>query len=315
MSRIVTIGAAQMGPVSPDESRESSVARMVELIRQAKSRGCSFVVFPELALTTFFPRYFEEDISRMDHWYETEMPGPATRPLFEAASEAGIGFYLGYAELTPDGHRFNAAVLVDETGRINGKYRKVHLPGHLEYEPQRPFQHLEKRYFEPGDLGFGVWRQHGGIIGMAICNDRRWAETYRVMGLKGAEMIVLGYNTPDLNTSGHEPNHLRMFHNHLSMQANAYMNGCWVVGVAKAGVEDGCMLIGGSCIIQPSGEITAVATSLEDELITTAGDFDLCNMPKATIFNFAKHRRIEHYDIIASQTGAELPVELSETAD
>jgi predicted amidohydrolase len=93
------------------------------------------------------------------------------------------------------------------------------------------------------------------------------------------------------------------------------MNGCWVVGVAKAGVEDGCMLIGGSCIIQPSGEITAVATSLEDELITTAGDFDLCNMPKATIFNFAKHRRIEHYDIIASQTGAELPVELSETAD
>jgi predicted amidohydrolase len=300
MSRIVTIGAAQMGPIAPDESRESCVKRMVELIRQAKSRGCTYVVFPELALTTFFPRYFEEDISRMDHWYETEMPGPATRPLFEAAAKAGIGFYLGYAELTPDGHRYNTAVLVDETGKITGKYRKVHLPGHSEYEAQRPFQHLEKRYFEPGDLGFGVWRQQGGIFGM---------------GLKGAEVISLGYNTPDINTSGDEPNHRRMFHNHLVMQANAYMNATWVVGVAKAGVEDGCMLIGGSCIIQPSGEITALATSVDDELVTTAADLDLCNMPKATIFNFERHRRVEHYGIISSQTGAELPPELAVAAE
>ena len=197
MSRIVNVGAAQMGPIAVDESRESCVARMIDLIKQAKSRGCQYVVFPELALTTFFPRYYEEDISRMDAWYETEMPSIATRPLFEAASEAKIGFYLGYAELTPDGHRYNTAILVDETGRINGKYRKVHLPGHYEHEAQRPFQHLEKRYFEPGDLGFGVWRQHNGIFGMAICNDRRWVETYRVMGLKGVELVSVGYNPPD----------------------------------------------------------------------------------------------------------------------
>ena len=307
MSRIVTIGAAQLGPIAPDESRASAVARMVDLIRQAKSRGCTFVVFPELALTTFFPRYYEDDIARMDHHFEREMPGPETRPLFEAASAAGIGFYLGYAELTPDGHRYNTAVLVDRTGRVAGKYRKVHLPGHAEYEKQRPFQHLEKRYFEPGDLGFPVFRQQGGIVGMAICNDRRWAETYRVMALKGAELIVLGYNTPDINTSAPEPNHLRMFHNHLTMQANAYMNSCFVVGVAKAGVEDGCMLIGGSCIIQPSGEIVSLATTVQDELITSACDLDLAKMGKETVFNFAKHRRIEHYGIITSQVGAVAP--------
>jgi predicted amidohydrolase len=243
----------------------------------------------------------------MDHWYETEMPNNTTRPLFEAAAEAGIGFYLGYAELTPEGRRFNTAILVDGNGKINGKYRKVHLPGHSEYEPQRPFQHLEKRYFEPGDLGFGVWRQNESIIGMAICNDRRWPETYRVMSLKGAEIIVLGYNTPDLNTSGKEQNHLRMFHNHLTLQSNAYMNGCWVIGTAKAGVEDGCMLIGGSCIVQPSGEIVAQAATLEDELVTFAADIDICNMPKETIFNFARHRRVEHYTNITGQTGAELP--------
>jgi predicted amidohydrolase len=315
VSRIVTIGAAQLGPIAPDESRASAVNRMIELLKQAGQRGCNFVVFPELALTTFFPRYFEEDISKMDHHFEREMPSAETRPLFEAAADRGIGFYLGYAELTPDGHRYNTAILVDETGKITGKYRKVHLPGHSEYDPTRPWQHLEKRYFEPGDLGFGVWRQHGGIIGMAICNDRRWPETYRVMSLKGAELIVLGYNTPDVNTSAFEPNHLRMFHNHLTMQANAYMNSAFVVGVAKAGMEDGCMLIGGSCIIQPSGEIVSQVSSVDDELITYAADLDLARMGKETVFNYAKHRRIEHYGNITSQTGVEVPPELSDAAE
>ena len=54
---------------------------------------------------------------------------------------------LTYAELTSDNHRFNTSILVDRAGRIVGKYRKVHLPGHAEYDPQRSFQHLEKRYF------------------------------------------------------------------------------------------------------------------------------------------------------------------------
>ena len=315
MSRIVTVGACQMGPIAPDESRESCVARMIDLLDQAGSRGCRFVVFPELALTTFFPRYYEEDVTKMDHWFETEMPSRATRPLFEAAARAGIGFYLGYAELTADGHHYNTAILVDETGRINGKYRKIHLPGHSQYEAQRPFQHLEKRYFEPGDLGFGVWHQHGGIVGMAICNDRRWAETYRIMGLQGVEMVALGYNTPDLNSSGVELSHLRMFHNHLTMQANAYMNSTWVIGVAKAGVEDGCMLIGGSCIVQPTGEIVALATTLDDELVCADVDLDLTRFGKETIFNFALHRRIEHYGLIASQTGVQVPAGLAQAAE
>lgn len=315
MTRIVTVGAAQMGPIAPEESRASAVRRMVELLRRAKARGCQLVVFPELALTTFFPRYYEDDIARMDRFFEREMPSAETRPLFEEAAKHGVGFYLGYAELTPDGHRYNTAILVDQRGKILGKYRKVHLPGHAEHEPQRPFQHLEKRYFEPGDLGFPVWRGFGGIMGMAICNDRRWPETYRVMGLQGVELVMLGYNTPDVNTSAFEPNHLRMFHNHLTMQANAYMNSCFVVGVAKAGREDGCMLIGGSCIVQPSGEIVALATTVEDELVTADCDLDLARMGKQTIFNFARHRRIEHYGRITSQTGVVEPPQEAAAAE
>lgn len=306
MSRILTVGGAQLGPIAPGESRESAVARMIELLHEAKARGCGLVVFPEMALSTFFPRYYEEDISKMDRFYEREMPNDAVRPLFEAAEKADIAFYLGYCELTPDGHRFNTAILVDK-GKIVGKYRKVHLPGHAEYDPNRPWQHLEKRYFEPGDLGWPVWRCRDGVMGMGLCNDRRWPETYRVMALKGVELTMFGYNTPDRNTAAPEPNHLRMYHNHLVMQAGAYQNSCFVVGVAKAGIEDGCMLIGGSCIVQPSGEIIALASTLEDELIVANCDLDLAKMGKETVFNFAKHRRIEHYGIISSQTGVVLP--------
>ena len=88
-----------------------------------------------------------------------------------------MGFTFGYAELTPQGQHFNTSILVDKAGRIVGKYRKIHLPGHVEFDPERTHQHLEKRYFEPGDLGFPVWRNMGGLLGMMICNDRRWPES------------------------------------------------------------------------------------------------------------------------------------------
>src|ERR1700723_4714435 len=168
---------------------------------------------------------------------------------------------FGYAELTPDGHHFNTCVLPDKSAKILGKYRTAHLPGHSEFDPERAFQHLEKRYFEPGDTGFPVWRNLNGIFGMAICNDRRWPETYRVMGLQGVEMVMLGYNTPYDHTGHADIDSLTQFHNHLSMQAGAYQNSTWVVGAAKCGVEEGSNMIGQSVIIAPSGEILAMAST------------------------------------------------------
>src|SRR3546814_518257 len=195
MSRILTVGAAQLGPVAKSESRKQVVGRLIELLRQAADRRCDLVVFTELALTTFFPRWYMEDQAEVDAWFEREMPGPETRPLFDEAAKLGIGFYLGYAELAEEEERtrrFNSAVLVDRTGKVVGKYRKVHLPGHVEHEPARPFQHLEKRYFEPGNLGFPVFRTMDGVIGMCLCDDRRSPETSRVMALHGAGMILTG---------------------------------------------------------------------------------------------------------------------------
>ena len=312
MSRIVTIGAAQMGPIAAHESRTQVVQRLIAHLHEASRRGCDLVVFPELTLTTFFPSWYTEDQAEIDQWFETEMPGPETQALFDAAAKLQIGFHLGYAELVEEAgqvRRFNTAILVDKNAQIIGKYRKIHLPGHAENEPWRAFQHLEKRYFETGNLGFRVFDGFGGKVGMCICNDRRWPETYRVMGLQGAELIVLGYNTPVHNPPAPEHDALGLFHNQIVMQSAAYQNGTWIVGVAKAGNEEGVPMIAGTQIIAPSGETVAMAAGEGDELITAACDLDLAASYKSTVFNFALHREPQHYGLITATKGAVSPAD------
>ena len=128
------------------------------------------------------------------------------------------------------------------------------------------------------------------------------------MGLQGAELIMLGYNTPSVNSQmGSEGLEQRLYHSDLSMTSGAYQNAAWVMGVAKAGDEDGHPLMGGSIIVDPNGFVVARAQTEGDELIVHACDMDLCNFGKSTIFDFARHRRVEHYGRITTQTGVEYP--------
>jgi N-carbamoyl-D-amino-acid hydrolase len=301
MARYLNIAGAQLGGIARNETREHVVSRMIDLLRESKSRGAEVVVFPELALTTFFPRWWMENKADVDAFFEREMPNAATRPLFETAKSLGVGMYFGYAELAEDKgvvKHFNTSILVDRAGAIIAKYRKVHLPGHADHRPHMPYQHLEKLYFDVGDLGFGSWDFAGGKFGMAICNDRRWPETYRVMALQGAEVVVLGYNTPTHIPWEPVYDHLSAFHNHLCMQAGAYQNSMYVVGVAKAGAEEGSNLLAGSCIVAPSGEIIAMASTAGDEAFVAKCDLDICLHNRKAMFNFAQHRQVQHYKLI-----------------
>ena len=305
MTRILNLGVAQLGPIARDESRSSAVRRMIKLMEQAHQQKVELIVFPELALTTFFPRWYLEDPDELEAFFETEMPNQTTQPLFDAAAQMGIGFYLGYAELCMENgqrHQFNTSILVDRSGTIIGKYRKIHLPGHSEHEPERPFQHLEKRYFETGNLGFPAFDAMDARLGMCICNDRRWPETFRLLGLKGVEIVMVGYNTPVHYPPAPHMDHLQDFHNHLSLQAGAYQNGTWVAGAAKAGKEEGCDLIGGSCIVAPSGEIMVRCETLGDELISWSCDLDECREIQDNIFNFSIHREPQEYGALSEIT-------------
>jgi predicted amidohydrolase len=297
MDRKLRVGAAQMGPILKDESREHLIERHIKLLEEASRRKIDIITFPECSLSFWFPSIWLDD-TLLNQYFEKEMPNPSVQPLFDRASDLGVAFVLGYAEL--DGKkRFNTSALVNKDGKIIGKYRKAHLPGTKEPVPGLRCQSYEKRYFLEGDTGFKVWRMLDTIIGMCICNDRRWPEVWRVMGLQGVELVFVGWNSRN--------RHLANFHNQLSLQAGAYQNGVWVVGAAKCGQWGGCDYIGDSMIVSPLGEVVAKSHSLKDELIDATIDLDLGKQIKNGIFNFELHRRPDLYGMITERKGAILP--------
>jgi predicted amidohydrolase len=245
------------------------VGRLVSLLEAAAQGGARFVTFPELTLSPFFPRFWVDDLKELDKYFEASMPNETVMPLFNRAAQLGVGFYLGYAELTADGRRFNTSILVNSKGELVGKYRKIHLPGKDHKYETSAVQDLEKRYFEVGDLGFGVFDVDGVLFGMCLCNDRRWPETYRVLSLQGAQVVVLGYNTTLIDPTFEEEPHQKMETHLLSIRAGAYQNAVWVVASANAGLEDGCLLIGGSgpfyAIRVTIGDIGTFAGLVADE--------------------------------------------------
>lgn len=312
MPRLLTLAGAQTGPIQRADPRPRTLERLIALLERAANDGARIVVFPELALTTFFPRWLLPE-AELDGFFERAMPNPDCQALFDRARELRVGFYLGFAERTPEGRRCNTAITVGPDGAILGKYRKVRLPGSVEPRPGARFQQLEKRYFEYGDLGFPAFRGapgwHRPVMGMLVCNDRRWPEAWRCYGLQGVELVLLGYNSAAYDPNGGETEgpDLRTFHSTLAAQANAYMNATWAVAVAKAGNEDGSGLIGGSAIVDPSGVVVAQARTLGDEVILAEADLDLCLQGKEKMFDFAAHRRPAHYGRIVDQVGAEPP--------
>lgn len=214
--------------------RAEVMKRMINLLEAAAAKEVQLVVFPELAFTTFFPSYIieaEEEIAKL---FEPASPAepyaiigsPNAKPLVDKATELGIDISFGYGERWRDGSGkttdYNTAVYYSaRQRRCIAKYRKVHLPGRYEPDP-RPgvTQQLEKRFFTPGDLGFQAFRvpdliegtlKSGGadesaanqdevsgrgdpILGMLICNDRRWAEGWRCYGLQGIEILLVRFN-------------------------------------------------------------------------------------------------------------------------
>jgi predicted amidohydrolase len=288
MPRFVKVAAAQLGPIPEGTSRETMVERMLALLERAAGEDVELLVYPELALTPYFPKRIREDFAQ---FFESEMPSKAVAPLFERAHQARIAFHLGYAER--DGaRRYNTSILVDEDGTIFEKYRKIHLPGLAHPAPPDVARVFEPYYFSHGDTGFRVYETKKARVGIAICQDRRYPESYRCLGLSGAEIIVSGYNTPAYP--------LALAHNELVLRAGAYENSLFVIGCAKAGLEDGVEFIGGSAIVDPLGEVVAKASTTADELVAARIDLDLM-LPARKRWNFFGRRHPEHYDALVER--------------
>jgi predicted amidohydrolase len=280
MPRHLKVAAAQMGPNNEGTPREAVVARMLALLEAAIADGVELIAYPEMALTTYFPKRIRGDF---DQFFETEVPPKALAPLLQRAAAARVAVHVGFCEKA-DGAYFNTALLTDRDGRLCGTFRKIHLPGTK--APDGFAQVHEPYYFAHGDTGYKVFDAAGARVGIAICQDRRYPESYRCLALQGAELILIGYNTPI--------SALALDLNELCLRAGAYANLCFVVGVAKAGVEDGVELIGGSAIVSPLGQVLAKAATTGDELVVARLDFEQA-VPVRRRWNFLGRRQPQHY--------------------
>jgi Asp/Glu/hydantoin racemase/predicted amidohydrolase len=309
--------------------------RLVILLEHAVEQGAQVVLFPECTFTTFFPRYFLTDEAELESFFEHGDISTAenTKRIFDRAKELKTDICIGFAEATDEGDHYNACVYYHaKSGSILSKYRKIHLPGDVEPFPEADaVNQLEKRYFMPGNLGFNAFRvpdlieptsKHGEpIFGMMICNDRRWAEAWRCLGLQGVEIVLVGFNTPGFapqmwgaspDVSPQEARAEAIFHHKLVVQAHSYTNACFSASAARYGLDDGKYdLVGGSTIAGPDGKIIAESKTEEDEVIVADCDLDQCLPGKTRTFDFARHRRTEHYGVLTAQTGVIEPPRLS----
>jgi predicted amidohydrolase len=283
MPRQVKVAAAQLGPINEGTSRDEVVERMLALLEQAIGEQVELVAYPEMALTPYFPKRIRDDY---EQFFETEVPPKALEPLLRRAREAAVAVHVGFCE-RDGGRHFNTVLLTDESGALAGTYRKIHLPGRP--SPDGVAQVYEVRYFQTGDTGYRVLATRKAKVGIAICQDRRYPETYRCLGLLGAEIVLIGYNTP--------LSPLALDQNELVLRAGAYENSLFVVGVAKAGVEDGLELIGGSCIVGPLGQVLARAATTGDELVAARIDLDWM-APARQRWDFFSRRQPQHYGLI-----------------
>ncbi|KAI5204518.1 carbon-nitrogen hydrolase [Aureobasidium subglaciale] len=351
MSRILKVAAAQVGAVDRDAERSHTLSRLISLLDQAAAQKVQLVLYPECTFTTFFPRHLFTSASELDGYFEHNddlLSSPSTAPLFRKAAEYGIDISVGFAERTDEGTGFNTCIYFSASlGKVINKYRKVHLPGTVEpFSDPEAVNQLEKRYFTPGNLGFPAFRaphllpassvmtqQSSGmtgpvaekeeqgkgdpVLGMMICNDRRWPEAWRSYALQGAEVLLIGYNTvahsPHLwgtrkPMTEEEAEKEALFHSKLVQQSNSYMNSVFSISAARCGLDDGKYnLIGGSAIINPEGHVLAEAKTKGDELVVAEIDLEECRQGREKTFDFGRHRRTEAYGRIVDQTGVVEP--------
>ena len=287
MGRMITLAAAQTGPVLSDDWREN-VPGACRMIEDAARREVDIVCFSELFMTPFFPNQLTQDFDK----YFVALPDNAMQPVFQAASDNRVALVFPFGE--KDGrHYYNSCLVLDKSGKQLGVYRKTHIPAILPSKLPGGTGSYEKFYFSPGS-DFPVFDVCGTKIGIQICYDRKYPEGSRLLTLKGAEILFM-----PICAATYGETSLRGNTWEIPLQARAYENGVYVVAVNRAGDENGRKHIGRSMIVDPIGaEMIAVASNDEPELLVATVDLD--HVAKAqTSLPWWRDRRPELYGALA----------------
>jgi len=285
MSRVITVGAVQTGPVESDDMRVM-VPAACRMIGEAKRRGVDILTFSELFMSPFFPNRLIEDF---DHFF-TAPEGEAVQEVRAEARKHEVALILPFAERGNSG-MYNAAMVLDRVGKFLGTYRKTHIPAYFPNENAGGTGSYEKFYFAPGE-GLPVFDVGGAKIGIQICNDRLYPEPSRVLALNGAEIIFM----PICYSVYSDPEHRNAIWD-VALRARAYENGVFVVAANRVGPEGVRQHLGRSMIVDPRGTILVEAGAEREELITAQIDLDSVSSARKK-FPWWRDRRPDLYDAL-----------------
>ena len=275
--------------------RKINISNAISKIYKAKKKGANIICLPELFLTN----YFCQSEKHSNFNLAEKIPGKTTETFSQLAKKLKIILILSLFEKRASGIYHNTCVVIDENGKIKGKYRKMHIPDDPQY--------YEKFYFTPGDLGFKSFKTSKGNLGTLICWDQWFPEAARLTALKGAEIIfyptAIGWHPQEKKKFGKT-----QLNSWLSVQkAHAIANGVYVAAINRVGVEkQGSKKLefwGNSVIFDPSGNIIKKA-KLSEQILVCDIDYKKIEAVRRH-WPFFRDRRIDHYkDILKNPKDA-----------
>lgn len=276
MERKVKVAIIQMGM---SDSIETNLEKATRKIDEAAKIGAKIIALPELFTTPYFP---QDEKTEKD--FPEEIPGKTTELLSKSAKENQIILVAGSIYEKAGNKQYNTSVVVDESGKILGKYRKMHIP----HDPN----FYEQCYFEKGDLGYQIFKTKYGNIGVLICYDQWFPEAARALALMGADIIF--YPTAIGTVKGVEQKEGDWQHAWETVQIGHGIANCiHIAPINRVGTEKEMDFFGGSFISGPFGKILAHAGNKEEVLI---GECDFSeNQFVRDGWRFFKERRPETY--------------------
>jgi N-carbamoylputrescine amidase len=288
MPRIVKGGLIQTsvthsGAEDPQVIKKAMTEKTMGFIEEAGKRGVHVLCLQEIYNGPYFCA--EQDI----RWYDVTEPipdGPTTQLMCETAKRLGMVIILPIYEVELPGVYYNAAAVIDADGTYLGKYRKHHIP---HCAPG----FWEKFYFKPGNLGYPVFETAAGKIGVYICYDRHFPEGARCLGLNGAEIVF----NPSATVAG-----LSEYLWKLEQPAHAVANAYFIAAINRVGHEqpwDIGEFYGQSYFCDPRGQMLAVASRDQDELVVADLDLDMIREVR-NVWQFYRDRRPESYGAIVA---------------
>lgn len=274
------VGLVQM---SCGADPEANLAKAVSCIEEAARRGAKIVSLQELFRSLYFCQAEDTEAFKLAE----SIPGPTTETLSKLAKKLKIVVVASIFEKRTRGVYHNTAVVIDNSGKIAGKYRKMHIPDDPNY--------YEKFYFTPGDLGFKTHDTREGKIGVLVCWDQWFPEAARLMALSGAQ--ILFYPTAIGWHHKEKPEVCRAQHEawELIQRAHAVANGIYVVVTNRVGIEGDLKFWGQSFVADPFGRVVERASSNKEEVLVVECDFSMIDETRQN-WPFLRDRRIDAYE-------------------